>query len=221
MEGDEATGVGVMAMEEGLDTGPVLLEEALPIGVCENAESLASRLSQLTAELMVKAMPLIEAAGPGPEHERLARLNVRPQIEPSSYARMLAKEDFQINWNRSALAIHRQVMGLYPGATTHWKGKRLKVMVTEPLIKRLSDHLSSEAAALAEQWGLSAGETPDPSIHRSQVLAVVPDQGLVVASQGCPLLVRKPNWRANPGVKGHMLQQLQACEGDRLGLSDQ
>lgn len=222
MEGDEATGVGVMAMEEGLDTGPVLLEEALPIGVCENAESLASRLSQLTAELMVKAMPLIEAAGPGPEHERLARLNVRPQIEPSSYARMLAKEDFQINWNRSALAIHRQVMGLYPGATTHWKGKRLKVMVTEPLIKRLSDHLSSEAAALAEQWGLSAGETPDPSIHPGQVLAVVPDQGLVVASQGCPLLVREAQLEGKSRSQGaQLLQQLQACEGDRLGLSDQ
>lgn len=222
LEGDEATGVGVMAMEEGLDTGPVLMEEALDIGVCENAESLAARLSQLTADLMVKAMPLIEAAGPGAEQERLGRLNVRAQTEPSSYARMLGKEDFQINWNRSALAIHRQVMGLYPGATTHWKGKRLKLMATEPLIKRLAAQLSPEAAALAEQWGLSAGDTPDPSILPGQVLAVVPDQGLVVATQGCPLLVKEAQLEGKSRSRGaQLLQQLQPCEGDRLGLSNQ
>ena len=67
LEGDAATGVGVMAMEEGLDTGPVLLEQELPIGLNDNASVLGERLSQLTAELMVQAMPMIEAAGPGPE----------------------------------------------------------------------------------------------------------------------------------------------------------
>ena len=211
MEGDEATGVGVMAMEEGLDTGPVLLEEALPIGVCENAESLASRLSQLTAELMVKAMPLIEAAGPGPEHERLARLNVRPQIEPSSYARMLAKEDFQINWNRSALAIHRQVMGLYPGAQTSWNGKRLKLTETEPLIDRLKDQLSPEAQVLVGQWptGGHAGGT---------VLACIQDLGLVVSSSGCPLLIREAQLEGKSRSRGQALvQQMAAAEHQRLG----
>lgn len=218
LEGDAATGVGVMAMEEGLDTGPVLLEQELPIGLNDNASDLGERLSELTAELMVQAMPLIEAAGPGPEAERLARLGVRPQTEPSSYARMLKKEDFQVDWNTSALAIHRKVMGLYPGATTVWKGKRLKLMATEPLVKRLGDQLSPEAATLAQQWGLSAGETPDPSVAPGQVLAVVPDVGLVVASQGCPLLVTEAQLegkRRSGG--GQLLQQLQANPGDRLG----
>lgn len=218
LEGDAETGVGVMAMEEGLDTGPVLLEQRLAIGLCENAECLAIRLSQLTAELMVKAMPLIEAAGPGAEQERLTRLQVRPQAEPSTYARMLGKEDFQINWNRSALAIHRQVMGLYPGATTHWKGKRLKLTATEPLVKRFADQLSPVGAALAEQWGLAAGESPDPSIHPGQILAVVPGQGLVVATQGCPLLVNEAQLEGKSRSRGaQLLQQLQASEGERLG----
>ncbi len=84
LEGDAETGVGIMAMEEGLDTGPVLLEKPLTIGLLENAQQLALRLSKLTAELLVAGMPLIEKAGAGPEAERLARLGVRPQPSASS-----------------------------------------------------------------------------------------------------------------------------------------
>ena len=82
--GDQETGVGVMAMEEGLDTGPVLLERNLPIGLLDNAQQVGERLSTLTAELMVEAMPLIEAAGPGPEPERLERLGVRPKVRTTA-----------------------------------------------------------------------------------------------------------------------------------------
>ena len=97
---------------------------------------------------MYKRQPLIEAAGPGPEDERLARLNVRVQAEGSTYARMLEKQDFQLDWSAPALSIHRKVMGLHPGAVTQWQGKRLKVLRTEPLIERLQDQLSPEGRTL-------------------------------------------------------------------------
>ncbi len=107
LEGDAETGVGIMAMEEGLDTGPVLLEKRIPIGLRENAQELAERLSRLTAELLVEALPRIAAAGPGPEAERLARLGVRPQgSEGVTLARMLTKDDHQLRWHGSALALH-------------------------------------------------------------------------------------------------------------------
>ena len=83
IEGDAVTGVGIMAMEEGLDTGPVLLERSTPIALLDNAQTLGTRLSQLTAELLVEALPRIAAAGPGPEQERLARLGVRVQARPA------------------------------------------------------------------------------------------------------------------------------------------
>ena len=79
MEGDTQTGVGIMAMEQGLDTGPVLLERTIPIGLLDNAQMLGQRLSQLTAELLVEALPTIAAVGPGPYQQRLAQLQVRPQ----------------------------------------------------------------------------------------------------------------------------------------------
>jgi len=218
LEGDRETGVGVMAMEAGLDTGPVLLERKLTIGLRDNANTLGQRLSDLTAGLMVEAMPLIEAAGPGSEADRLAKLGVVRQGDDSVYARMLGKEDFLINWEQSALSIHRKVMGLFPGAATRWKGKRLKVTETEPLIRRLADQLSPEAGTLADQWGLDPDQDAKPSTRPGQILAVAPEHGLIVATQGCPVLIREAQLEGKARATGRQLiQQLQAVEGDRLG----
>ncbi len=209
LEGDSETGVGVMAMEEGLDTGPVLLERQLSIGVLENAHALGHRLSRLTAELMVEAMPLIERVGPGSEPERLGKLGVRIQPEQGTYARMLTKDDFLVDWSTSALAIHRKVMALYPGALTSWRGKRLKLLSTEPLIERLREHLSDEVKVLLGRWptGGSTGGT---------VLAET-DAGLVVSSTGCPILIREAQLEGKTPCRDRALvQQLQARAGDAL-----
>jgi methionyl-tRNA formyltransferase len=217
LEGDAHTGVGIMAMEAGLDTGPVLLERALPIGLLENAEQLGNRLAALTATLLVEALPLIEAAGPGPEAERLARLRVRTQpSEGMTYARLLAKEDFQIDWHQPALAIHRRVMGLYPGAHTLWGKQRLKLLATEPLVGRLADQLSADAAALCRHWQERTDDPDRPA--PGTVLACEPELGPVVASSGCPLLIREAQLAGRSRAQGAiLLQQLGLRTGDRLG----
>ena len=211
LSGDTETGVGVMAMEEGLDTGPVLLERKLTIGLLDNAFELGGRLSRLTAQSMVDAMPLIEAAGAGSIHERWQRLGLQPQADESCYARMLSKQDFLIDWNGSALAIHRQVMGLYPGAQTSWDGKRLKLSETEPLIERLRSQLSVEAQELIGRW-------PTGGHPCGTVLACIQDLGLVVSSSGCPLLIREAQLEGKARSRGQALvQQLAAAEHQRLG----
>jgi methionyl-tRNA formyltransferase len=209
-----------MAMEEGLDTGPVLLERAIPIGLRENAHQLAERLAALTGTLLVEALPLIEAAGPGPEAERLQRLGVRVQSEEGmTYARMLSKDDFQIDWNQSALAIHRRVMGLYPSASSSWHGKRIKLLATEPLVQRLASELSEEAAELAQRWGLAPGATSNPNaVAPGTVLDVVSGVGLVVATSGCPVLLKAAQLEGKSAASGgQLLQQLQAQPDDQLG----
>ena len=211
LSGDANTGVGIMAMEEGLDTGPVLLEESLSIGLLENAADLGKRLSELTAELMVAAMPRIEAVGPGPRAERLSRLGVRKQADESCYARMLRKDDFVVDWSQSALTIHRKVMGLFPGAITQWKGKRLKLIRTEPLIARLNDQLSPDARELIGRWptGESAG---------GRVLASIANVGVVVSSSGCPLLLREAQLEGKGRSEGQaLIQQLSAETGMMFG----
>lgn len=214
IEGDTETGVGIMAMEAGLDTGPVLLERAIPIGLLENAEQLAARQAALTAELLVEALPRIEAAGPGPEAERLARLGVRPQAADGvTYARLLNKDDYAIVWSESALAIHRRAMGLFPGAYTSWQGKRLKLLATEPLVERFRDQLSPEAARLCGRW--QPGDDPP-----GRVLAVEPGLGLVVASGGCPVLLRRAQLEGKGPSEGQaLIQQLGVAGGDALGSS--
>ena len=211
LEGDERTGVGVMAMEEGLDTGPVLIERAIEIGMLDNAQVVGERLSDLTASLMVEAMPLIESAGLGCESERLSTLNMRPQTEAhANYARMLKKEDFVVDWSASALSIHRKVMGLYPGAVTQWKGKRLKMMATEPLIERLKSQLSDEAQALIGRW--TTGE------HNPGIVLDVNDAGVVVSSSGCPLLIREAQLEGKSRSVGVALaQQMNARVGEQMG----
>ena len=218
--GDRQTGVGIMAMEPGLDTGPVLMEQAIPIGLLENAQTLGQRLSQLTAELFVQALPRIEAAGPGPEPERLQRLGVRVQgDEGLTLARLLTKDDFSIDWSQPGLAIHRNVMGLYPGAVSSWQGKRLKLLATEPLVRRLADQLSPEGSALAARWGLTDA-TADPPGPPGTVLAIEPDHGLVIASGGCPLLLREGQLEGKRACSGQtLIQQLGAAAGDRLGAT--
>ncbi len=211
LEGDVETGVGIMAMEEGLDTGPVLLERKLKIGLLENADQLGERLSRLTAELMVEALPRIEMAGPGSEAERWRALDMRFQSDEHTYARMLQKGDYQIDWSASALSIHRQVMGLYPGAQTNCKGKRLKIQSTEPLIERLIDQLSPEATALIGSW-------PTGKYEPGRVLTAVQDLGIVVSSSGCPLLIREAQLEGKSRSRGQTLvQQMQSEVGSQLG----
>ncbi|MEB3176803.1 MAG: methionyl-tRNA formyltransferase [Synechococcus sp.] len=202
IEGDLETGVGIMAMEPGLDTGPVLLERALSIGLLENAGQLAKRLSVLTAELLVEALPRIAAAGPGPEAERLQRLGVRHQSEEGvSLARLLTKDDYCISWDERALVIHRRVMGLHPGAYCLWGDKRLKLLETEPLVQRLADQLSPEAAELsARSW---------PAAQPGAVLEAVKGLGLVIATTGCPLLLRRAQLEGKgPSSADALIQQL-------------
>jgi methionyl-tRNA formyltransferase len=210
-----------MAMEEGLDTGPVLLERSISIGLLENAQQLGQRLAQLSAELLVEALPRIETAGTGPEAERIARLGVRVQGEVGlSYARMLTKDDLLVNWNQSALEIHRRVMGLYPGAVTQWQGKRLKLLATEPLVARLATQLSPEARYLLAEPGVFSKGALSATAAPGTVLALAADAGLVVGTAGCPLLIRAAQLEGKSPAQGQsLLQQLGCSAGDQLGIT--
>ena len=125
---------------------------------------------------------------------------------------MLEKQDFRLDWSAPALSIHRKVMGLYPGAFTHWQGKRLKVLRCEPLIERLKDQLSTDSRQLVGQW-------PTGAHAPGTILAVLEDQGLVVSSSGCPLLIREAQLEGKArSTAPVLLQQLKATRGDRFDV---
>ncbi|MFN7677187.1 MAG: methionyl-tRNA formyltransferase [Cyanobacteriota bacterium] len=219
LEGDRFTGVGIMAMEEGLDTGPVLLQERLEIDPLENAQSLAGRLATLTAHLMVQALPRISAAGGGPQAERWARLGLRSQPEEGiTYARLLTRDDYVLQWARPAMELHRRVMGLYPGAHTLWRGRRLKVLATEPLLAGTAGGWAAPGGLGPWARRLAQGRPPAPG----EVMAVEEGRGLVVACGEGALLVREVQLEGKTPCQGAaLLQQLGARPGDGFGGTDE
>ena len=103
MAGDRETGVCVMGMERGLDTGPVALREAVPIRETTTAGALHDELAALTARLMPEALA------------NLPDLAFRPQPEDGvTYAAKIEKDETRIDWHRPAREVHRQIMALSP-----------------------------------------------------------------------------------------------------------
>jgi methionyl-tRNA formyltransferase len=105
LAGDAETGVAIMQMDAGLDTGPVLLERRLPIGPDDDSASLHARLAALGAEALLEALDGLEAGTPAP----------RPQSPQGvTYAAKLDKSEARIDWREDAHAIERRVRALRP-----------------------------------------------------------------------------------------------------------
>jgi methionyl-tRNA formyltransferase len=123
MAGDEVTGVQVMRMEAGLDTGPILLSESVPITADETYQSLHDKLMVVGADLLPRALAALERGG----------LTPTPQSEDGvTYAKKITPEDAAIDWSRPALAVDRQIRGLspFPGAHTSSGEHRLKLLMS-------------------------------------------------------------------------------------------
>lgn len=123
LNGEAESGVTIMYMAEGLDTGDILASEATEIALDENAQQLHDRLAQIGAGLLCRVIPKLESG----------TAKAVPQDESSScYAPMLSKDLSPIDWSHTARQIHDQVRGLYPwpSAVTELDGIRCKVMRT-------------------------------------------------------------------------------------------
>lgn len=119
MAGDADTGVCIMQMEAGLDTGPVLLREATPIGATETTAQLHDRLSALGAAAVVRALGQLD--------------DLTPQVQPEdgvTYAHKIDKAEAALDWSRDAVEVDRQIRGLspFPGAWFDHDGVRIKVL---------------------------------------------------------------------------------------------
>ncbi len=119
MAGDAETGVCVMQMDEGLDTGPVLLCEATPIGPEETTGDLHERLSEMGARLITRALERLDELEPVPQ----------PQ-EGVTYAAKIDKAEARIDWSRPAVEVDRKIRGLspFPGAWCEVAGERVKLL---------------------------------------------------------------------------------------------
>ena len=120
LAGDARTGISIMQMDRGLDTGPVLAAESLPIAADDTAGSLHDRLADLGARLIVSTLARLERG----------QLHAEPQADAGvSYAAKIVKAEAEIDWNEAAPVIERKVRAFnpLPGASTLLKGVGLKI----------------------------------------------------------------------------------------------
>lgn len=121
LAGDPETGVSIIRMDKGLDTGPIIAQRSVPVEPGETTPQLSARLADLGADLLAEVVPLwlrgeLEAVPQGEEGTTLTT--------------QLAKEDGLINWTLPAETIERRVRALqpWPGTYTHWQGRLLKIV---------------------------------------------------------------------------------------------
>jgi methionyl-tRNA formyltransferase len=125
LEGDLQTGISIMQMDAGLDTGALISARVVSIDPRDSAATLTERLAAVGAEAIVDTLIRLQCDG---------RVDALPQEDGASYARKISRDDAAIDWQASALAIDRQVRALdpVPGAFTVLGGKQIKIWSSEP-----------------------------------------------------------------------------------------
>ncbi len=181
-EGDAWTGVTIMRMDQGLDTGDILLQRATPVGPDEDAAGLHDRLARLGGEALCAALPLLEAGQLTPVRQDHARHTLAPIIQ---------KEDGRLDFHLPAARLACRVRGFtpWPGAFTTLGGRLLKIHAA-----REATPAEREAATISRTARISISVPGTPKTPVREILAAgeavaIPAGILVGCASGTALLV--------------------------------
>ena len=148
IDGEEKSGVTIMQMNEGLDTGDMIAKTELTLDAEETGGSLFDRLAEAGAKLLVETLVKVEQGDIHPEPQ--------PAESTTAYARMITKNDGRIDWNSSAVAIERLVRGLnpWPSAFTSLNGKGLKIWKSQVVTENAGQEKAPGCVLAAGAEGL-------------------------------------------------------------------
>jgi methionyl-tRNA formyltransferase len=174
--GDQETGVTTMLIDEGMDTGPMLLKTYTPISLFDNAHDIAAKLAQQGADLLIETLLKLEQG----------KIDPIPQdLTLATYTRLIDKSDYVIDWSRPALAIHNQVRGFYPHCVTSFKSQPLKIIATLPITEAREIPLPPDLAKLESQWQELTSLSGTPG----EVIKIIKNLGLAIQTGEGLLLV--------------------------------
>jgi len=183
-DGVSETGVTTMLMDEGMDTGAMLLKATLPVAPTDTAHDVAAAMAAVTAELLLDTLPQLAAGSLQPQPQNDAE---------ATYASLIKKPDYQLDWQRSALALHNQVRGFYPSCNSLFRDQPIKIQETLALDAELS--WSGEMADAIAAWQASPAQAQDlaqdPPAQPGQVIALLKNHGPVIQTGDGSLLLLK------------------------------
>ncbi len=125
--GESVTGITTMKMDAGIDTGAMLLKAELEILPADNTDTLSAKLAELGADLLIDTLRRLDMITPEPQDDQL-----------SCYAPMIGRDDWQLDWNTEAIALHNRIRAFYPNCYTEYQGQRLKVTKTEVIAENVN-----------------------------------------------------------------------------------
>ncbi|MEO6888982.1 MAG: methionyl-tRNA formyltransferase [Ktedonobacteraceae bacterium] len=163
LQGDSETGVTIMLLDAGVDTGPLLLKHSIPIAPDDTTRSLTSKLATAGREALLEALPPWIAGKIMPE----------PQDEQqSTHTHMLRKEDGLLQWERPAAVLARMVRAYdpWPGSYTYWQGKLLKISAAHAQALEPDREVAAGTVSLREEAG-------------QQALAIVTGAGFLIVER--------------------------------------
>lgn len=176
--GETETGITTMLMDAGMDTGAMLLKATTPIGLLDNAEDLARKLAVMGANLLVETLL------------KLKRQEVEPISQDNSeatYAPMITKDDYRLDWSKNAIQLHNQIRSFYPECVTTFRDRPLKITATVPLGSTYGYELPSEMEAIQKKL-------PDLSVisgNPGEVVGIAKGVGAIVQTGDGFLLLRE------------------------------
>ena len=201
LKGDTFTGVGIIKMDEGLDTGDLLLEEKVRIMEHDNLHRLSQKLSILSAKLIYKSLEIIE------EEPNAIKSKLSPQKSKDQeikYARMINKQDYKLDFNDSADNIVRKVKGLFPRSFIIHNRKILKILN----VRLLSETEMKKTDKNYEKQNIN---------YIGKVLEIFKNEGVVIATKTEPILIEEIKLEGKNISKGNQLiQQLNLKKGEKI-----
>ncbi|PZO43230.1 MAG: methionyl-tRNA formyltransferase [Pseudanabaena frigida] len=118
--GESTTGITTMQMDAGIDTGAMLLKAELEILTEDNTDTLSVKLAKLGADLLIDTLRRLDRITPEPQDDSL-----------TCYSPMIGREDWELNWNLEAIALHNRIRAFYPNCYTNFREQKLKITKTE------------------------------------------------------------------------------------------
>jgi methionyl-tRNA formyltransferase len=211
VNGEPETGMTTMLMDAGMDTGAMLLTARTPIALLDTAHTLADRLSELSAELLVETLLKLEQGTVQPIPQDPAE---------ATYAPLIQKADYELVWAKPAIVLHNQVRGFFPNCTTRFRQEALKVIATIPLGEPYWDALAQanlDLSTLKANWAAIHNQ-PAAAGH---IVAIAKNLGAIVQTGDGLLLLheiqlpgKRPQsgWDFANGARVEIGEQLEIVE---------